>query len=187
MQESIAELTHRPLYAISTGELSSTPEYAEPVLRTIFARAVAWDAILLLDEADLFLTKRTTNDMRRNAFVTIFLRLLEYYKGIMFLTSNRVEEFDPAFASRIHLKVSFEAPGSSKRALIWRNLLQRQEACRGWGSDVFDRLGRDMELNGREIKNLIGPALAIAAYKKQPLSEDIIRLVYSINHRRRMN
>jgi hypothetical protein len=35
--------------------------------------------------------------MARNWFVSIFLRLLKYYEGIIFLTTNRIEEFDPAF------------------------------------------------------------------------------------------
>lgn len=47
-------------------------------------------------------------DVHRNALVTIFLRMLEYFNGILFLTTNRVMSFDPAFQSRIHmaLKVS---------------------------------------------------------------------------------
>lgn len=151
-------------------------------MRAIFARAASWDAVLLLDEADLFLSKRTTDDMKRNAFVTVFLRLLEYYQGIMFLTSNRVEEFDPAFSSRIHLKVPYKAPDKNRRAAIWKNLLSTVPDCNDWEEGAFERLGRDLDVNGREIKNLIRTSLAIAAYRQQPLSEEILRLVYSINH-----
>jgi SpoVK/Ycf46/Vps4 family AAA+-type ATPase len=179
--ESVAELTHKPLYTIGAGELGSMAEVAEPVLREIFDRATEWGAVLLLDEADLFLTKRTQNDMKRNAFVTIFLRQLEYYQGILFLTSNRIEEFDPAFASRIHMKARFTAPTSSTRAAIWKNLLGTVEGCHDWDHDVFERLGKDLELNGREIKNLIRPALTVAASRGVPLGEEIIRLIYSLN------
>jgi SpoVK/Ycf46/Vps4 family AAA+-type ATPase len=177
----VAELTHKPLYSIGAGELGSMAEFAEPVLRQIFDRATEWGAVLLLDEADLFLTKRTQDDMKRNAFVTIFLRQLEYYQGILFLTSNRVDEFDPAFASRIHLKVRFAAPTSTTRAAIWRNLLITVEGCEDWDHSVFERLGKEIDLNGREIKNLIRPALAVAASRGVSLSEEILRLIYSIN------
>lgn len=122
--------------------------------------------------------------MERNAYVTIFLRLLEYYQGILFLTSNRVEEFDPAFLSRIHLKISFPAPNKTTRGSIWRNFLQNLDECRNWDPSVYERLGSELEVNGREIKNLIKPALAIAKYKKEPLTEDIFRLIYSLNNRR---
>jgi SpoVK/Ycf46/Vps4 family AAA+-type ATPase len=167
---------------IGTGELGTDVSYTEPVLRRIFDLAKGWDAILLLDEADLFLSKRTQDDIKRNAFVTIFLRLLEYYQGILFLTTNRVQEFDPAFKSRIHLSVKYFALDATKRGCIWQNILQQVKDCRDWDQATYDRLGRDFDLNGREIKNLVKPALAIAAYRKQPLTEAILKLVYSINY-----
>ena len=57
--------------------------------------------MLLLDEADVFLEKRDLRDVHRNAMVSIFLRLLEYHSGIMFLTTNRLETIDSAFDSRV--------------------------------------------------------------------------------------
>ncbi len=41
--------------------------------------------------------KRATADVVRNAMVSIFLKLLEYHQGVLFLTSNRVKEIDEAF------------------------------------------------------------------------------------------
>jgi SpoVK/Ycf46/Vps4 family AAA+-type ATPase len=180
--ETIAETSHKPLYFIGTGELGTEVSYTEPTLTRIFDLAKDWNAILLLDEADLFLSKRTQDDVKRNAFVTIFLRLLEYYQGILFLTTNRVEEFDPAFKSRIHLSVEYQPLNPVKRACIWRNLLGQIRDCRDWDQATYDRLGQDFEINGREIKNLIKPALAIATYRKEPLTENVLRLVYSINY-----
>jgi SpoVK/Ycf46/Vps4 family AAA+-type ATPase len=55
---------------------------------------------MLIDEADIFLEKRSTEDIERNAVVGTFLRLLEYYDGVLFLTTNRVHNFDEAFYSR---------------------------------------------------------------------------------------
>src|SRR5450755_1316672 len=101
MIETIAESTQKPLYWVTSGELGTEVTATDSRLRTIFGLAKAWDAILLLDEADVFLAKRTHTDIVRNAFVSIFLRSIEYYQGILFLTSNRREEFDEAFQSRI--------------------------------------------------------------------------------------
>jgi len=60
--------------------------------------------VLLLDEADVFLYQRGSNDVMRNALVSIFLRQLEYYQGILFLTTNMIAQCDMAFesASRAH-------------------------------------------------------------------------------------
>ena len=68
-------------------------------LSPIFRRAEKWNAVLLLDEADVFLEQRSCHDVHRNALVSIFLRELEYYQGIMFLTINRVKH-RPAWFER---------------------------------------------------------------------------------------
>ncbi|KAI1637533.1 hypothetical protein F4809DRAFT_661034 [Biscogniauxia mediterranea] len=69
---------HRPLYMI-VGRRSGNGQ---------------WGALLLIDEADVFLERRSLRDMQRNAMVTVFLRVLEYYRGIFFLTTNRVSTFE---------------------------------------------------------------------------------------------
>jgi hypothetical protein len=55
--------------------------------------------VLLLDEADVYLERRAAQDVLRNSLVSVFLRSLEYYKGIFFLTTNRVRDFDEAAGS----------------------------------------------------------------------------------------
>jgi len=170
--ESMAELTHRPLYAISTSELGTVAKQAEKGLQDIFRRAEKWDAVVLLDEADLFLTRRTNKELDRNALVTVFLRTIEYFQGIMFLTSNRVEHFDPAFKSRIHLRVPFKNPTADTRALIWKTFLPRD-----WDAAIAQRLGLALQLNGREIKNLVRVSRLVSKFKQQQLSEEIIRSI----------
>ena len=101
--EGIAELLKCPLYTVSAGELGTDPRVLERSLTDILDIAHAWGAVLLLDEADVFLEKRSIHDIHRNALVSIFLRLLEYFQGILFLTTNRVETFDDAFQSRMLL------------------------------------------------------------------------------------
>ena len=151
----------------------------------IFGYAKEWGAILLLDEADCFLSKRTTDDMERNAFVTIFLRLLEYYQGILFLTTNRIEEFDPAFQSRIHLGVEYTELDATRRACVWKNLLSRIRTCEKWDDQSYERLGRNIAVNGREIKNLIRTTLAITQ-QSGGLTEDALMAVYRLNLKRPM-
>jgi hypothetical protein len=68
--ESIAEKTNRPLYSITCGELGTDVVQTDQILRRIFNRAKTWNAILLLDEADVFLAKRDRTDLQRNAFVS---------------------------------------------------------------------------------------------------------------------
>ncbi|KAI1360472.1 hypothetical protein F5Y08DRAFT_317320 [Xylaria arbuscula] len=173
--ESMAEVTQRPLYAISTSELGIVAREAEKSLVEIFRRTVRWQAVVLLDEADLFLTARTTGELERNALVTVFLRTLEYFGGVMFLTSNRIENFDRAFESRIHLRVPFQSPGADIRSRIWKTFLPERWDANG----TAERLGRDLSINGREIRNLIRISLLVAKHRNKELSEELIREIHS--------
>ncbi|KAF2660315.1 P-loop containing nucleoside triphosphate hydrolase protein [Lophiostoma macrostomum CBS 122681] len=178
--ECIAEEMKLPLYAITSGELGTNVVNIDQQLRSLFARARSWRAILLLDEADVFLAKRKTADLERNALVSVFLRSIEYYPGIIFLTSNRSVDFDKAFESRIHLKIQYQPLNAQQRTSIWRQLHQ-SFADRLWDSTVYEDLGRKLELNGREIKNVFQVALAIAEYRGQKLTNEHIWEVHGLD------
>ena len=97
--EAVAEITHRPLYVVSAGELGTDPAIMDKSLTNILELAKTWDAVLLLDEAEVFLQRRNLTNVDRNALVSIFLRQLEYYQGILILTTNLIAHCDPAFES----------------------------------------------------------------------------------------
>lgn len=97
--EAVAEVAHRPLYVISAGDLGMDPKTMEENLARILELAHIWKAVLLLDEADVFLHRRSMTDLVRNALVSVFLRQLEYYQGILIMTTNMMKQIDPAFES----------------------------------------------------------------------------------------
>jgi SpoVK/Ycf46/Vps4 family AAA+-type ATPase len=108
---------------ISAGELSTDAAKLEGQLSRIFKTASHWNAILLLDEADVFLEKRSSDNLARNSLVSVFLRKLEYCQGILFLTTNRVSQFDEAILSRIHIMHRYEDLTKDARRQVWRNFL----------------------------------------------------------------
>jgi hypothetical protein len=93
----LIEMTRRPLYSVSADELGTEPKELDERLPLILEIAQTWDAVLLLDEAEVFLRQRSTTDVTRNALVSILLGQLEYYQGILILTTNLIEQCDPAF------------------------------------------------------------------------------------------
>lgn len=101
--EAVADLLRAPLYSVTAGELGMTAEQLEKKLRDVLDTVETWGAVLLIDEADVFLEQRSLNDVARNAMVSVFLRALEYHSGVLFLTTNRVHTVDPAFQSRFSL------------------------------------------------------------------------------------
>jgi len=123
--------------------------------------ATDWNAVILLDEADVFMAERRPADLARNELVSIFLRELEYFKGIIFLTTNLYETVDKAFRSRVNIHLVFSPLGMESRGLLWRKFLERVEGPVGGkmgvevlGEEGFGELAR-WELNGREIKNAV--------------------------------
>jgi len=172
--EAVSELLHRPLYCVNIGELGVTTTQLEEKLSQILEMASTWNAIILLDEADIFLERRTENDVKRNALVGIFLRLLEYHQGVLFLTTNRVRSFDEAFHSRISIALHYQPLDQAAREKIWRNLLG---AAKIQGELEPQELAK-YDLNGRQIKNIIRLAQTIALEEKKPVSrEDIAKCV----------
>lgn len=168
--EAVSELLHRPLYSVSVGELGVNAQELEKNLRQILDVAQIWNAVILIDEADIFLEKRTTGDVLRNAMVGIFLRLLEYHQGVMFLTTNRVDEFDSAFHSRISVAMRYQALTETARQSIWRNLL---DAAHVQGLDV--EVLAKVDINGRQIKNTIRLAQSLARQEGILLTADHIQ------------
>lgn len=89
--EAVAEIAHCPLHIISSGELGESSTSVQRKLSEVLMIDKAWGAVLLLDEADVFMAKRDDMSLTRNAITSIFLRQLEYYQGIMLLTTNRLD------------------------------------------------------------------------------------------------
>lgn len=151
--EAVAEYLEKPLYSVSVGELGTDPASLEASLREILDVATSWDAVVLLDEADIFLEARNERDIVRNAMVGVFLRLLEYHQGVLFLTTNRVRNFDPAFHSRISVALSYDDLEGQARETVWRNLLKAAGITSIDDAGIKDLASR--HINGRQIKNAI--------------------------------
>lgn len=105
--ESVAEKMKVPLFTLTAGDLGLDRITIENRLRGLISLCARWGAIILLDEADVLLAERSHNELERNMVVSVFLRVAEYYEGIMFLTTNQVSTIDPAFQSRIHVSLEY--------------------------------------------------------------------------------
>ncbi|KAI1416418.1 P-loop containing nucleoside triphosphate hydrolase protein [Hypoxylon sp. FL1857] len=180
--EAVAEKSRVPLYVLSAGELGSKADKLERALQTALKCCQLWGAMLLLDEADVFLEARGSDNVERNELVSIFLRQLEYYQGLMFLTTNRVRKIDNAFLSRIDLILPYKDLDLNTRRELWAKFI-----CRLPPSDVdlsendIDDLATN-KMNGREIKNVLKTALIIAAGAK-PLRKHQLQTILDIRKR----
>ncbi|KAI9146720.1 ATP-dependent zinc metalloprotease FtsH [Paramyrothecium foliicola] len=169
--EAVAEVLHRPLYYITMGELGVTPDELESRLSDVLELCAGWNALAVLDEADVFLETRSNSDLIRNAMVCVMLRILEYHPGILFLTTNRVQTLDPAFESRITLAIRYKTLDHKARVQIWKSqLIHIGSIPSGTDYDVLAKY----ELNGRQIKNLVRLAETIAKDGGTAISQKLI-------------
>ncbi|KAL2631847.1 hypothetical protein R1flu_016533 [Riccia fluitans] len=168
--EALAEKLQAPLWSLSVSELGTDPYKLELKLVSVLEIAALWKTVLLLDEADVYLEKRSTSDLQRNAMCGIFLRNLEYYRGVLLLTTNRIPSFDDAFRSRISVFLRYPPLTVDQREKIWTNLLGRAEVKEDIGA--IRQLVKDMavhDLNGREIRNAIRNAQTWSQAINEPL------------------
>lgn len=177
--ESVAEVMQVPLYTMSAGDLGSNADDVERKLKNILRMIPKWGAVLLLDEADVFMEARTTTDLQRNELVSIFLRMLEYYEGILFLTTNRAEEIDPAFESRIHVSLTYRELDTTSRRHVWNQFLSRSAKTEPFSEDQLDSLAA-VPLNGRQIKNMIKTAGLLAWSQNKDLKFEHVKTVLGL-------
>ncbi|KAK8868335.1 aaa family atpase protein [Apiospora arundinis] len=185
--ECVAAFTKRPLFSITCGDIGYEPTDVEKNIDAHFSLAQKWGCVVLLDEADVFLAKRNREDVKRNGLVSVFLRTLEYYQGILFLTTNRVGSIDDAFRSRLHLTLYYPKLGYDQTMAIFDVNLRRLDDLNNkrleYGQEPIDihrrkilefaeRHWEKLSWNGRQIRNAFQTAVALAEFEANKDKED---------------
>jgi hypothetical protein len=125
------------------------------------------------DEADVFLESRTSDsEPNRNALVSVLLRVLEYYEGIIILTTNRITSLDIAVQSRIHLAIRYDDLDQKQKKNVFRMFLEQLEENEPKSIKDYDKVLEYVDeyasrnkLNGRQIRNVVASALSLARSK----------------------
>jgi hypothetical protein len=172
--EIYSEVVGKPLYRVHSGQLGTTAASVGATLSSILRRAVRWDAILLLDEADVYIRCRD-NDLEHNAIVAEFLRTLEYFNGLLFMTTNRIDDVDDAILSRCIATIHYETPPKPDAIRLWKLLAEQ------FGADLTDDLIEALTIaypkaSGRDIKELLKLTTRYCIARQIPLSGDAFRL-----------
>lgn len=173
--EVYSEAMKRPLYSVQCSQLGLTPDDLEKQLMICFARAARWNAILLLDEADVYVAARGSN-LEQNAIVGVFLRVLEYYGGVLFMTTNRSDLVDDAVASRCLARITYDIPTPENQKRIWLTLSKNA------GIDIAERevdkiVAEFPRLSGRDVKNLLKLGAMYANARSKPITSKVLSFV----------
>jgi len=150
--EVYAEVIGRPLYRVHSGQLGLSVAAMEAALKDALTRAQRWGAVMLIDEADVYIRQRS-DDIAANAVVGVFLRVLEYFNGLLFLTTNRIDDIDEAIVSRCIALIRYHPPDQAARERIWRVMARQFELA--LDDALIGTLAATYpQASGRDIKGL---------------------------------
>lgn len=171
--EVYSEIIRRPLYRVHSGQLGLNVAEMEKTLKEVLTRAQRWGAVMLIDEADVYIKRRDDN-ITMNAVVGVFLRVLEYFNGLLFLTTNRVDDIDEAIVSRCIALIRFHPPSRDDRLRIWAVMAAQ------FGLEIAPELLQRLpdifpQASGRDIKGLAKLSAKYCNQKQQPPTEEVFR------------
>ena len=138
----------------------------EKNLSKVFDAAETGHVVLLFDEADALLGKRTTdvksaNDRYANIETNYILQRLEAFHGVAILTSNLESSIDPALSRRLSFELRFPFPDEEQRVEIWRRMMPAELPV---ADDIdYPQLANRFELAGGHIRNIVLRAAYLAA------------------------
>lgn len=161
-----------PLYRVDLAAVVS--KYigeTEKNLSALLARAEHSEIVLLFDEADSLFGKRTdikdSNDRFANSQTNYLLQRIEFYRGIVLLTSNSRDRFDSAFTRRLDKIVDFPLPNPQERRALWQTHLGSQHQL-----DIkhVNQLAVASDLAGGHIRNAVLTAAVEANAAERPIT-----------------
>ena len=157
---AIAKMLNKKIVIVNYAEIES--KYVGETsknLMSLFGFAKENDAIILFDEADALLSRRVTamhsaTDVSVNQTRNTLLKILDEYEGIIFFTTNYIQNFDSAFMRRIFCHIKFEMPNKEIRSYLWSHYLLETIPCDNRKA-VIDNICEVEGVSGADISTAI--------------------------------
>lgn len=108
----------------------------------------------------------------------VFLQQIEYSSGVIFLSTNRKTDFDPAILSRIHLPIPYNGLSQQQRQSIWVNRLKGHFDASQSDLEAITRVGQD--LSGRDIRNIVHMAVQLSSTNAARLDIELLLKLVSL-------
>jgi SpoVK/Ycf46/Vps4 family AAA+-type ATPase len=183
--EVYSEVMEKPLYVVQSSQLGIEINEIENNLLKALKNASRWKAILMIDEADTYIHERG-NDITQNCIVGVFLRVLEYYNGVLFMTSNRPEVVDDAIMSRCTAHLHYVHPDQEELLKIWE-VLSKQFKVEISTDEVQKIIDHHPNMAGRDVKNTVKLMKLISQKTKEPCDFKLFMKLYDFMNYRSEN
>ncbi|KAG8422105.1 hypothetical protein J3459_010690 [Metarhizium acridum] len=162
--ESVAQLAGKPLFSVGVADIGLNPEHVERNLEALFELRCKLASRVIIVSCSL-------------------LRVLEYYDGILILTTNRIRQFDIAVQSRVNLGIKYGDLEKDQKLNIIKSFLgqlsaenlESQDKIMEWIDEEEEGREQIKPLNGRQIRNILFSAASLAMKDNTPLKLDHVR------------
>ncbi|MCI6249103.1 ATP-binding protein [bacterium] len=177
---AIAKMLGKKMVIVNYAEIES--KYVGETsknLVSLFRFAQENDAIILFDEADALLSKRVTamysaTDVSVNQTRNTLLKILDDYDGIIFFTTNFIQNFDSAFIRRIFCHVKFDIPNKATRYLLWEHYLLKTIPCED-RQTIIENISEVDGVTGADISIAVLKASIDAACGKDCITYELLK------------
>jgi hypothetical protein len=157
----------------------------EKNLSRILSRAEDLDVILLLDEGDALLSRRTdvrsSNDRYANLETNYLLQRLETYDGIVIVTTNLGAQIDPAFRRRMDVVTRFHLPDAEQRWRLWQLHLPADHVI---DAATLEEVAQRYELTGGQVRNAALYAAVGAISRQGRIGRQDLFAAIELEHRK---
>lgn len=162
-----------PLIVLRAGKLGTSVAEVTKGMKQYLEWATRWNCPLLVNECDIYIAKRSDN-INLNAIVAEMLQLVEYYPGLLFMTTNRPDDIDDAFISRALAIINYRAPEGNLVDESWRQIASLH------GLNMDDKMIADLKrlfpsIVPRDMKMLLKLAMKRSKRSCEPISPDLLR------------
>lgn len=190
LAEAMAETCNIPLYKVEADVLGTTSDSVEEGLSRVLYIAQRFGAMVMIDEANAYVHERDTNH-EQTAIVGVFLRKLEYFRGVLFLATNQTKanqqfDIDEAILSRCVAVIDFDMPTPAEAAQIW--IVQCRQQGIAVSKETVRELAQKYNLSGRSIRNVLRLTRAHILLKNDgdetvPLAVEDVDFCYDVSAR----
>jgi hypothetical protein len=154
-------------------------------LDQVLSRAEGLDVVLLLDEGDALMARRTdvsnSNDRYANLETNFLLQRLETFEGTVIVTTNTSNSIDTAFLRRLDATIEFIPPDAGQRWQIWQSHLPTHHQV---SPALLEEIARRCALTGGRIRNASLHATLRAVKRRAQVGDTEVLEALALEYRR---
>lgn len=128
---AVANQLQKPLLQVDYSQVESKwVGETEKNIQAVFQAASEQNCVLLLDEADSLVSKRSEGGSYQANFMNlarnVFMQELDKFQGVVILTTNLFANYDEALLRRVSQHIEFNLPNLEQRETLFKNHIPRE-------------------------------------------------------------